>query len=90
MFFLMTLSLVACTQSCVLSQIAVTDSMDLGQTQTSGASVSPDLSMCAKLLQSPPTLCDPMNCGPPVSSIHGILQARILEWIAMPSSRGSS
>ena len=40
------------------------------------------------------TLCDPMNCrlhrSPPGSSVHGILQARILEWIAMPSFRGSS
>ena len=35
-------------------------------------------------------LCDPMNCSPPDSSVHGILQARILEWVAMPSSRGSS
>ena len=34
------------------------------------------------------TLCDPMECSPPVSSVHGILQARILEWVAMPSSRG--
>ena len=32
--------------------------------------------------------CDPMNCSPPCSSIHGILQARILEWVATPSSRG--
>ena len=37
-----------------------------------------------------PTLCDPMGCSPPGSSVHGILQARILEWVAMPSSRGSS
>ena len=29
-----------------------------------------------------PTLCDPMDCGPPGSSVHGILQARILEWVA--------
>ena len=36
------------------------------------------------------TLCDPMDCSPPGSSVHGILQARILEWIAMPSSRGPS
>jgi len=36
------------------------------------------------------TLCDPMDCSPPGSSAHGILQARILEWVAMPSSRGSS
>ena len=37
-----------------------------------------------------PTLCDSMNCSLPGSSVHGILQARILEWVAMPSSRGSS
>ena len=35
------------------------------------------------------TLCDPMNHNPPGSSVHGILQARMLEWVAMPSSRGS-
>ena len=35
-------------------------------------------------------LCDPMDCSPPGYSVHGILQARILEWVAMPSSRGSS
>ena len=37
-----------------------------------------------------PTLCDPVDCSPPGSSVHGILQARILEWVVMPSSRGSS
>ena len=36
------------------------------------------------------TLGDPMNCSPAGSSVHGILQARILEWVAMPSSRRSS
>ena len=36
------------------------------------------------------TLCDPMDCGSPGSSVHGILQARILESIAIPFSRGSS
>ena len=36
------------------------------------------------------TLCDPMVCSPPGSSVHGILQARILEWVAIPFSRGSS
>ena len=41
----------------------------------------------AKSLQLRPTLCDPMDCSPPGSSVHGILQARILEWVAMPSSR---
>ena len=44
----------------------------------------------AKLLQLCPILCDPMDCSPPGSSVRGILQARILEWVAMPSSRGSS
>ena len=46
--------------------------------------------VCAKSLQSCQTLCDPMDCSPPGSSVPGILQARILEWVAMPSSRGSS
>ena len=46
--------------------------------------------VCAKLLQSCLTLCDPMDCSLPGSSVHGISQARILEWVAMPSSRGSS
>ena len=44
----------------------------------------------AKSLQLCPTLCDRMNHSPPGSSVHEILQARILEWIAMLSSRGSS
>ena len=42
------------------------------------------------VVQSCPTLCDPMNCSLPGSSVRGILQARILEWVAMLSSRGSS
>ena len=40
--------------------------------------------------QSCSTLCDPMDCSPPGSSVHEILQERILEWVAMPSSRESS
>ena len=40
--------------------------------------------------QSCPTLCDPMDCGLPGSSVHGILQAGILEWVAMPFSMGPS
>ena len=35
-------------------------------------------------------LCNPMNCNPPGSSVHGILQVRILQWFAMPSCRRSS
>ena len=45
---------------------------------------------CCSVAQSCPTFCEPMYCSPPGSSIHGILQARILEWVAMPSSRRSS
>ena len=44
----------------------------------------------AKLLQSCLTLCDVVDCSPPGFSVHGILQARILEWAAELSSRGSS
>ena len=40
--------------------------------------------------QSWPILCDPMDCSPPGSSVHGILQSRILEWVAISFSRDSS
>ena len=43
--------------------------------------------LCAKLSRACLTLCNPMNCSLPSSSVYGILQARILEWIALPSSR---
>ena len=43
-----------------------------------------------KVAQSCPTLCNHMGCSPPGSSVHGILQVRILEWVAFPFSRGSS
>ena len=45
--------------------------------------------MCAKLLQLCSTLCDPLDCRPPGSSIHGIMQVRILAWAAISSSRSS-
>ena len=50
-----------------------------------------DVCVCvsARLLQSCPTLCNPMDWSPPGSSVCGILQARILEWVAKPSCRGS-
>ena len=51
--------------------------MHKGESQSEGA-------------QSCPMLCDPMDCSPPGASIHGTFQARILEWVAMPSSRGSA
>ena len=46
--------------------------------------------MHGKSLQSCLTLCDSMDCSPPGSSVHGIFQARILEWVAISFSRGSS
>ena len=46
--------------------------------------------MPAKSLQSCPTLCESIDYSPPGSFVHGILQARIMEWVAMSSSMGSS
>ena len=43
-----------------------------------------------EVAQSHPTLCDPMDCSLPGSSLHGILQARVLEWVAISFPRGSS
>ena len=48
------------------------------------------LKVRVSVAQSCPTLCDPVDCSPPGFSVHGILQARILEWVAMPFSGGSS
>ena len=45
--------------------------------------------MCVFIAQLCPTLCDPMNCSLPGSSVHGIFQARILEWVAIPFSMES-
>ena len=51
---------------------------------TSESVILKHLCVCAKSLQSCPTLCNPMDCSPPDSSVHRILQARILEWVACP------
>ena len=48
------------------------------------------LCVCLRVAQSCPTLCNPMDCSPPGSSVLGILQATILEWAVVPFSRGSS
>ena len=50
-------------------------------------STSSSLCMCMLSCQ---TLCSPMDCSPPVSFVHGILQARVLEWVGILFSRGSS
>ena len=49
-----------------------------------------EIDQLSEVAQSCPTLCDPVDCNLPGSSIHGILQARTLEWIAISFSRGSS
>ena len=59
---------------------------------TSTVTVSGDRALkgCYCLVTKPcPTLCDPTDCSLPGSSVHKILQARILEWVAIPFSRGS-
>ena len=48
------------------------------------------ISLCVLVAQWCPTLCNPMDCSPPGSSVHGILQVRILEWIAILFCRGFS
>ena len=55
---------------------------------SSEASLPPPV--CVKVAQSCPSLWDPMACSLPGSFVHGILPARILEWVAIPWSRGSS
>ena len=54
------------------------------------ASVQCHTAVLCSVTQSCPTLWDPNDCSPPGSSVHGLLQARILEWVAMSYSRGSS
>ena len=44
----------------------------------------------SEVAQLCPTLCDPVDCSPPCASVQGIFQARVLEWVAMSFSRGSS
>ena len=62
-----------------------------GNTESSvGQSWSRHVCMHAKWLQLCRTFFDPLDCSPPGSSVRGILQARILEWVAMSFSRGSS
>ena len=46
--------------------------------------------MCAPSVSQVRLFCDPVDCSPPGSSVHGVFQAKILEWVAISSSRGSS
>ena len=56
--------------------------------QTKDQTAAAAAAAAAKSLQSGPTLCDPIVSSPPVSSVPGILQARILEWVTIAFSRG--
>ena len=60
--------------------------------RNAGPRASPQMLCCAVCLvaQSSPTLCNPVVCSPPGFSVPGILQARVLEWVTVPSSRRSS
>ena len=49
-----------------------------------------ETNVLSDVAQSCPTLCDPMDCSPPGSSVHGMFHARVLEWGAISFSRGSS
>ena len=60
----------------------------LSPSQIDGNSIF--LCVLCLVAQSRPTLCDPTDCSPPGPSVHGILQARVLEWVAMPFSRLNS
>jgi len=62
----------------------------LGKERTVYGTLNSFMKVKVLVAQSRPTLCDPKDCSSPGSSAHGILQARILEWVAMPASRRSS
>ena len=74
---------------------AITDSMDTSLSKLLGDSEGQgSLECCSawscKVKESEVALCDPMDCSQPGSSVHGILQARIVQWVAIPFSWGSS
>ena len=56
----------------------------------SKSTIYPPTDSCVLVAQLCLTLCDPMDCSLPSSSVHGLLQARLLEWVLIPFSRGSS
>ena len=82
----------ACPRLCCLSGLCL---VVVGQGLASLQGTTEQVSHCqhsmpACILSPQPYLCNPTDCNPPGSSVQGILQARIREWAAMPSSRGSS
>ena len=68
--------------------------MELLEKETHNSQVLIYIANChqseSEVAHSCPTLCDPMDCSQPGSSVHGILQARVLKWVAISFSRGSS
>ena len=76
-------------QNCLMGQL-VTPWKCLWQRCVPWKYPGPHCLLPAKSLQSCPTLCDPMDCSLPGFFVHGILQARTLEWVAVVSSRGYS
>ena len=69
--------------------LTITHSWLAGMDHDGGTSVSNTVHACSATLLCP-TLCDPMDCSPLGSPVHGISQERILEWVAITLSRGSS
>ena len=80
---------VSCQSNCDLMYLYVSGRPGVLQSMGSQR-VSYDWTTEGEVAQWCPTLCNPMNCSLPASSIHGIFQARILEWFAISFSRGSS
>ena len=75
-----------CTRPCTGSGVTAMNDFDEVPVLKGSHSVH----VCAKSLQQCLSLCDPLDCSSPGSSVHGILHSRILEWVAMPFSCGSS
>ena len=69
---------------------SILKSRDSPSSQGYGSPSSHVLMCESEVAQSCLTLCDPMDCSPPGFSVHGIFQARVLEWVAISFSRGSS
>ena len=75
---------------CLQSGCSIPDESEFRTSDPGTGSLWSAMSVRAKSLQSCPTLWDPMDCSPPGSSVHGIFQTRIQEWVAISFYRGSS
>ena len=79
------------THSSILAwEISQTDIVCHSHMTQSQLDMTERLNSSSEVAQSCPTLCDPTDCSLPGSSVHGIFQARILEWVVISFSRGSS